>query len=52
MTTGISCPHCGSNLNTVTDTRKVEGGIKRRRRCFKCERTFVTVEATAPQEKA
>jgi transcriptional regulator NrdR family protein len=41
---GICCPHCDSTLSTVTETRKVEDGVKRRRRCFKCERTFTTVE--------
>lgn len=41
---GISCPHCRSTLSTVTDTRKIEGGKKRRRRCFTCDRTFETVE--------
>lgn len=41
---GVCCPYCESDLTTVTDTRKIEGGKKRRRKCFRCERTFETIE--------
>lgn len=52
--TGVICPHCGSGLSSVTDTRKIAGGIRRRRRCFKCSRIFVTEETArlAPLEDA
>lgn len=42
--TGILCPHCGSCQTTVKDTRGIEGGKRRIRRCFRCEKTFVTIE--------
>mgnify|MGYP001380009505 CR=1 FL=1 len=41
---GIFCPRCGSELSTIFDTRKVPGGKKRLRRCFKCEHVYPTIE--------
>ncbi len=46
MTLGIKCPHCGSARGQlVTDSRPmVENGIRRRRKCMACKKTFATVE--------
>lgn len=31
--TAILCPRCGERMDTVLETRQVEGTIRRRRRC-------------------
>lgn len=42
----MRCPYCGQNEDKVVDTRPRDDGqiIRRRRRCLKCGRRFVTVE--------
>lgn len=41
---GVACPSCGSRWHEVTHTEKVRGATRRRRRCWRCDRRFVTVE--------
>ena len=40
----MHCPYCGSEDSKVTDSRHVEGGIKRRRQCLQCGFRFTTYE--------
>jgi transcriptional regulator NrdR family protein len=41
---GIRCPHCGSARSKVIDSRKINGGIRRRRVCIDCDARHSTVE--------
>src|SRR5581483_4654603 len=40
----MNCPFCGSSDSRVTDSRTLEGGVRRRRECLSCGRRFTTVE--------
>lgn len=40
----MRCPKCGHNEARVTDSRDVEGAIRRRRECLKCGDRFTTYE--------
>ena len=44
----MQCPFCKSPSTEVIDTRECENGtsVKRRRRCRKCDRRFITIEST------
>lgn len=44
MPKGMACPQCNSIRTAVVDTRKVDRGIERRRRCKQCSYQFVTHE--------
>lgn len=39
----MDCPHCGSKTRVV-DSRPIESGIFRRRRCHHCDTRFSTKE--------
>lgn len=43
---GIVCPSCGSQENTVTDSRGNKSGalVRRRRSCLHCQERFTTYE--------
>lgn len=41
---GIRCPSCGCTTSTVIETRIVEDGRKRRRKCTRCKETFYSWE--------
>jgi|GEM_PF-2939814 len=41
---GVLCPACGSTEHQVRDSRPIEGGIRRRRRCRACQNRFTTYE--------
>lgn len=41
---GVVCPKCGCKYTQVTDTRKAEGHIRRRRACMRCGFRFSTAE--------
>lgn len=41
---GVVCPKCGCKYTQVTDTRKAEGHIRRRRVCMRCRYRFNTAE--------
>ncbi|MGQ9573036.1 MAG: transcriptional regulator NrdR [Dehalococcoidia bacterium] len=40
----MKCPYCGFEDSKVTDSRAIEGGIRRRRECLACGQRFTTVE--------
>ena len=40
----MKCPYCGAIRLRVVETRKTEGGVRRRRECIVCERRFATLE--------
>ena len=40
----MRCPYCLNDESKVIDKRNVEGVIKRRRECLKCEKRFTTYE--------
>lgn len=40
----MRCPYCGHSDSKVTDSRDVEGGIRRRRQCLSCDLRFTTYE--------
>jgi transcriptional regulator NrdR family protein len=41
---GIRCPYCGSAQTKVIDSRKIMGGVRRRRECIDCTERHSTVE--------
>ena len=45
---GLTCPKCGKHQHTVLDTRRRDGELRRRRKCFKCGHRFWTVETIEP----
>ncbi len=40
----MKCPHCGHDDSKVTDSRNVDGSIRRRRQCLDCGFRFTTHE--------
>jgi transcriptional repressor NrdR len=40
----MKCPYCGFEDSKVTDSRAMEGGIRRRRECLSCGQRFTTAE--------
>ena len=40
----MKCPYCGFEDSKVTDSRAMEGGIRRRRECLSCGQRFSTIE--------
>jgi transcriptional repressor NrdR len=40
----MKCPYCGFDDSKVTDSRAMEGGIRRRRECLSCGQRFSTIE--------
>ena len=40
----MKCPHCDYNDSKVTDSRNVNGSIRRRRQCLDCGFRFTTYE--------
>jgi transcriptional regulator NrdR family protein len=49
----MNCPHCNSPDTGVTETRKLDGEIWRKRRCkeAECGKKFVTRETTRERTK-
>lgn len=43
-THGIRCPICDCDQQSTIDTRARRGGIRRRRKCIKCDFRFTTIE--------
>ncbi|RIK56648.1 MAG: transcriptional repressor NrdR [Chloroflexi bacterium] len=43
----MRCPHCGYAHHKVIDTRETGEGIRRRRRCERCDQRFTTYEYVA-----
>jgi transcriptional repressor NrdR len=46
MSSAYTCPQCGEPTS-VSDTRAWEKGIRRRRRCLRCQYRFTTYEYEA-----
>jgi transcriptional repressor NrdR len=46
----VKCPHCGKADSRVIDTRAVDSGIRRRRRCQACGQRFTTYEQWASND--
>lgn len=42
---GLVCPNCQHIVSFVLDTRKTEGGLRRTRRCMKCQTRFYSLES-------
>lgn len=40
----MRCPFCGNEQSRVVDSREVDDGIRRRRRCLSCNSRFTTYE--------
>ena len=44
----MRCPHCNTNDNSkVVETRKHDGAVYRRRKCFSCDANFVSLEGAS-----
>ncbi len=46
----MKCPHCGKASSRVIDTRAVNDGIRRRRKCQNCGQRFTTYEQWASND--
>ena len=44
----MNCPYCGYRDSRVIDSREVNDGIRRRRRCLSCGSRFTTYERLQP----
>lgn len=44
---GMACPNCRGTKRTVTNSRPIEGSIRRRLRCLACNHRYTTVEVIA-----
>ncbi len=44
----MDCPYCGFDDSKVIDSRDVDGGIRRRRQCLRCESRYTTYERIQP----
>ena len=47
MKNGIACPKCNCTTQSVLETRRQEGSIRRRRQCAECKSAFITEERVA-----
>ncbi|MGQ9546596.1 MAG: transcriptional regulator NrdR [Dehalococcoidia bacterium] len=46
----MDCPYCGDKESRVIDSRSVNEGVRRRRRCLACGARFTTYERVQPHE--
>lgn len=40
----MNCPYCGGSGSRVIDSRPLDGGVRRRRKCLSCGARFTTYE--------
>ncbi|MDH5364203.1 MAG: transcriptional regulator NrdR [Dehalococcoidia bacterium] len=40
----MNCPYCGGSGSRVMDSRPLDGGVRRRRKCLSCGARFTTYE--------
>ncbi len=40
----MNCPYCGGSGSRVVDSRPLDGGVRRRRKCLSCGARFTTYE--------
>jgi transcriptional repressor NrdR len=46
----VNCPYCGKQESRVIDSRSLDGGVRRRRRCLACNARFTTHERVQPHD--
>ena len=46
----MNCPNCGRRESRVIDSRSVDEGVRRRRRCLACDARFTTYERIQPHD--
>jgi len=46
----VKCPYCGSRESGVIDSRSVDDGVRRRRKCLGCNARFTTYERVQPHD--
>lgn len=46
----MNCPYCGNQESRVIDSRSLDGGVRRRRRCLACNARFTTQERVQPHD--
>lgn len=46
----MNCPYCGGRESRVIDSRSVNEGVRRRRKCLTCNSRFTTYERIQPHD--
>ena len=46
----MNCPYCGNRESRVIDSRSVDEGVRRRRKCLACNTRFTTYERVRPHD--
>jgi transcriptional repressor NrdR len=46
----VNCPYCGKQESRVIDSRSVDEGVRRRRKCLTCNARFTTYERVQPHD--
>jgi len=46
----VNCPYCGGQESRVIDSRSLDDGVRRRRKCVACNARFTTYERIQPHE--
>jgi transcriptional repressor NrdR len=46
----VNCPYCGQQESRVIDSRSVDDGVRRRRKCLACNNRFTTYERVQPHD--
>ena len=46
----MNCPNCGRRESRVIDSRSIDEGVRRRRRCLACSARFTTYERIQPHD--
>jgi len=46
----VNCPYCGKQESRVIDSRSLDEGVRRRRRCLACDARFTTYERVQPHD--
>jgi transcriptional repressor NrdR len=46
----VNCPYCGGQESRVIDSRSLDEGVRRRRKCLTCKARFTTYERIQPHD--
>ncbi len=46
----MNCPYCGKQESRVIDSRSLDEGVRRRRKCLACNARFTTYERIQPHD--
>jgi len=46
----VNCPYCGKQESRVIDSRSLDEGVRRRRKCLACNARFTTYERVQPHD--